>query len=51
MYIIFLQNRVSRLVNIVYTNIFAKIYKLQKIANTNSNFEKNYLSNIHHRIT
>ena len=40
MYINFQQNRVSRLVKTVYTNLFAKICKLHKFATCNQNFEK-----------
>ena len=35
------QNRLSRSVKSVRTNIFAKNPKLHKFATTNSNFEKN----------
>ena len=40
MYINFQQNRVSRSVKTVHTNLFAKTCKLQKLAPTNSNCEK-----------
>ena len=40
MYINFQQNRVSRSIKTVHTNIFAKNRKLHKMATTNSNFEK-----------
>ena len=40
MYINFQQNRVSRSVKTVHTNIFANNRKLHKFATTNSNFEK-----------
>ena len=40
MYINFQQNRVSKSVNTVHTNLFAKNHKLHKFATTNSNFEK-----------
>ena len=40
MYINFQQNRVSRSVKTVRTNLFAKNCKVHKIATTNSNFEK-----------
>ena len=36
----FQQNRVSRLVITVHTNLFAKNCKLRKLATNNSNFEK-----------
>ena len=38
MYINFQQNRVSRSVKTVHTNLFAKNGKLHKFATTNSNF-------------
>ena len=41
MYIKFQQNRVSRSVKTVHTNLFANDRKLHKFATTNSNFEKN----------
>ena len=40
MYIKFQQNRVSRSVKIVRTNILQKNSKLHKFATTNSNFDK-----------
>ena len=40
MYANFRQNRVSRSVKTVLTNLFAKKRKLHKCATTNSNFEK-----------
>ena len=40
MYIDFQQNRASRSVKTVHTNLFAQYRKLHKIATTNSNFEK-----------
>ena len=40
MYIVFQQNRVSRSVKTVHTNLFAQYRKLHKFAITNSNFEK-----------
>ena len=40
MYINFQQTRVSRSVQTVHTNIFAKYRNLHKFATTNSNFEK-----------
>ena len=46
MYINFQQNQVSRSLKTVHTNIFANNRKLNKIATTNSNIEKNdYLRN------
>ena len=50
-YINFQQNRVSRSVKKVHTNIFANNRKLHKFANTNSNLKKKFFSDIHHRIT
>ena len=50
MYINFQQNRVSRSVKTVHTNIFAKNRKLHKFATTNSNIEKKNISDMHHRI-
>ena len=44
MYFNFQQNRVSRSVKTVHTNLFAKNCKLHKFAITNSDFEKgNYM--------
>ena len=40
MHINFQQNRVSRSVKTVHTNLFAKNCKLHKFATTNGNFEK-----------
>ena len=51
MYIIFQQIRVSRSVKLVLTNIFANNRKLHKFATTNSNFKKNIISDMHHRVT
>ena len=51
MYINFQQNRVNRSVRIVHTNSFAKNRKLHKFANTNSNFKKSTLSDMHHHKT
>ena len=42
MYINFQQDRVSRSVKTVHTNLFAKNRKLHKFAITNRNFEKVY---------
>ena len=47
----FWQNVVSIFANIVQTNIFAKNRKLHKAVNTNRNFNKSNISNMHHRIT
>ena len=50
MYINFPQNRVSRSVKTVHTNLFAKTCKLQKLAPTNSNCEKkSIILDMHHR--
>ena len=43
MYINFPQNRVSRSVKIVNTNLFEKKCQLHKFATTNSNFEKSII--------
>ena len=51
MYINFQQTRVSRSVQTVHTNIFGNNRNLHKFATTNSNFEKNYYLEMHHRIT
>ena len=52
MYINFQQNRVSRSVKTVHTNLFANNRKLHKFATTNSNFEKKLMiSDMHHRVT
>ena len=40
-YINFQQNRLSKPVKSVHTNLFAKNHKLHKFATANSNFEKN----------
>ena len=50
MYINFLQDRVSRSVIIVYTNLFAKNCILHKFATCNSNFENSLLSDMNHLI-
>ena len=47
----FQQNRVSRSVKIVHTNLFANNFKLHKFAITNSIFFKLTLSDMHHRKT
>ena len=51
MYINFQQTRVSRSVQTVHTNIFANNRNLHKFATANSNFEKNYYLDMHHRVT
>ena len=52
MHINFQQNRVSRSVKTVHTNLFAKKCKLHKFATTNSNFEKKIiLLDMHHHKT
>ena len=43
MHINFQENRASRSVKNVHTNLFANNCKLHKFATTNSNFEKNQL--------
>ena len=48
MHINFQQNRVSRSVKTVFTNLFAKNCKLHKFATTNSNFEKSIFLDMHH---
>ena len=48
MYSNFQQNRVSRSVKTVHTNLFAKNYKLHKLITCNQNFEKSRLSDMHH---
>ena len=48
MYINFQQNRVSRSVKTVHTNLFAKNCKLHKFATCNSNFENLLLSDMSH---
>ena len=50
-YINFQQNRVSRSVKTVHTNLFAKNCKLHKFATCNSNFEKSRLSDMHYPLT
>ena len=52
MYINFQQNRVSRSVKTVHTNLFENNRKFQKFATTNSNFEKKkIISDMHHHVT
>ena len=51
MYVTFHQNRISRSVKTIHTNLFAKNGKLHKIATTNSTFEEIDNSDIRHRIT
>ena len=51
MYINFQQNRVSRLVKTVHTNLFANNRKLHKFATCNSNFEISLLSDMNHLIS
>ena len=50
MYINFQQNRVSRSVKTVPTNIFANNRKLHKFATINSTIKKKITSDMHHRI-
>ena len=47
----FQQNRASRSVKTVHTNLLAKQRKLHKFATGNSNFEKSRLSDMHHTIS
>ena len=51
MYIDFQQNRLSRSVKTVHTNLFAQYRKLHKFATTNSNFKKKVLLDMHHHKT
>ena len=52
MHINFQQNRLSRSVKTVHTNLFAKNCKLHKFATTNSNFKKkSILLDMHHHKT
>ena len=51
MYINFQQNRVSRSVKTVQTNLFTKNFKLHKLATCNWNFEKSRLSDMHCLLT
>ena len=44
----FQQNRVSRSVKTVHTNLFAKKCKFHKFATCNYNFEKSRLSDMHY---
>ena len=48
MYNNFQQNRVSRSVKTVHTNLFAKIFNLHKFATCNWNFKKSRLSDMHY---
>ena len=50
-YINFQQKRVSRSVQTVHTNLFAKNCKLHKFATCNSNFKKSRLSDMHYQLT
>ena len=50
MYISFQQNRASRSVKTVHTNLFAKYCNLHIFATSNSNFEKSILSDMNHLI-
>ena len=50
MYINFQQNRVSRSVKTVHTNLFANNRKLHKFATCNTNFKKSILSDMNHLI-
>ena len=47
----FQQNRVSRSVKTVHTNLFSKNCKLHKFVTCNYNFEKSRLSDMHHPLT
>ena len=47
----FQQNRVSRSVKTMYTNLLAKNCNLHKFATTNSNFEKSIFLDMHHHKT
>ena len=51
MYINVQQNRVSRSVKTVHTNLFAKICKLHKFVTCNQNFEKSRISDMHYPLT
>ena len=51
MYNNFQQNRVSRSVKAVHTNLFAKICKFHKFATCNWNFKKSRLSDMHYPLT
>ena len=50
MYINFQQNRASRSVKTVHTNLFVKYCHLHILATCNSNFEKSLLSDMNHLI-
>ena len=51
MHINFKQNRVSRSVKTVHTNLFAIYCKLHKFATCNKNFEKSRLWDLHYPLT
>ena len=51
LYINFQQNRVSRSVKTVHTNLFANNRKLHKFATCNLNFGKSLLSDMNYRIS
>ena len=51
MYINFQQNRDSRSVKTVHTNLFAKNRNLHKFATANSNTQKIMISDMHNRVT
>ena len=51
MYINFQQNRVSRSVKTVHTNLFAKNCKLHKFATYNYNFKKSRFWDMHYPLT
>ena len=51
LHINFQQNRVSRSVKTVHTNLFAKNCKLPQFATCNENFEKSSLSDMHYPLT
>ena len=51
LYVDFQQNRVSRSVKTVHTDLLAKKCKLHKFATCNLNFEKSRLSDMHYPLT
>ena len=51
LYINFPQNRVSRSVKTVHTNLFANNRKLHKFATCNSNLEKSLLSDMNYLVS
>ena len=51
MYINLQQNRVSKSVKTVHTNLLAKICKLHKFATCNENFVKSRLLDMHYPLT